>query len=82
MRISVQHEPFDLGVESTAFASGHSDMGAIVTFTGIVRDLPDDPMDAMDSEYYPGMTENAIEARAADAKMRFSRGDGVIIHRK
>lgn len=81
MRISVQHEPFDLGAESTAFATGHSDMGAIVTFTGIVRDLPNDPMDAMEIEHYPGMTEKAIEAMAEDAKMRFSLGDVLVIHR-
>ncbi len=81
MRISVQHEPFDLGAESTAFASGHSDMGAVVTFTGIVRDLPDDPMDAMEIEHYPGMTEKAIEAMAQTAKERFSLGDVLVIHR-
>jgi molybdopterin synthase catalytic subunit len=81
MRISVQHEPFDLGVESTAFATGHSDMGAIVTFTGIVRDLPNNSMDAMEIEHYPGMTEKAIEAMAEDAKTRFSLGDVLVIHR-
>ncbi|MEH6737686.1 MAG: molybdenum cofactor biosynthesis protein MoaE [Sulfitobacter sp.] len=81
MRISVQHEPFDLGVESAAFATGHSDMGAIVTFTGIVRDLPNNSMDAMEIEHYPGMTEKAIEAMAEDAKTRFSLGDVLVIHR-
>lgn len=81
MRISVQEEPFDLGAESQLFASGHKDMGAIVTFTGIVRDLPDDPMEAMEIEHYPGMTEKAIAAMAADAKARFSLGDVLVIHR-
>lgn len=81
MRILVQHEPFDLGAESTAFASGHSDMGAIVTFTGIVRDIPDDPMDAMEIEHYPGMTEKAITAMAEDARTRFTLGDVLVIHR-
>jgi molybdopterin synthase catalytic subunit len=81
MRISVQNEPFDLGDESTAFATGHSDMGAIVTFTGIVRDLPNNSMDAMEIEHYPGMTEKAIEAMAEDAKARFSLGDVLVIHR-
>jgi molybdopterin synthase catalytic subunit len=81
MRILVQHEPFDLGVESTAFATGHSDMGAIVTFTGVVRDLPNNSMDAMEIEHYPGMTEKAIEAMAEDAKTRFSLGDVLVIHR-
>lgn len=81
MHISVQEQPFDLGEQSTAFASGHRDMGAIVTFTGIVRDLPDDPMEAMEIEHYPGMTEKAIAQMAAQAKERFSLGDVLIIHR-
>ena len=81
MRISVQDALFDLGVESTAFASGHRDMGAIVTFTGIVRDLPDDPMEAMEIEHYPGMTEKAITQMAEQAKVRFFLGDVLVIHR-
>ena len=55
MRISVQHEPFDFRpLKARRLLQGTSDMGAIVTFTGIVRDLPDDPMDAMEIEHYPG----------------------------
>lgn len=81
MRISVQDGPFDLGQESAAFASGHRDMGAIVTFTGIVRDLPDDPMEAMEIEYYPGMTEAALNEIATQAMTRFHLGDALVIHR-
>ncbi|KIN62127.1 Molybdenum cofactor biosynthesis protein MoaE [Sulfitobacter noctilucicola] len=81
MRISVQEAPFDLGRESAAFAAGHRDMGAIVTFTGIVRDLPDDPLDAMEIEHYPGMTEAALTEIATQAMARFSLGDALIIHR-
>ena len=81
MRVCVQDAPFDLGAESAAFASGHRDMGAIVTFTGIVRDLPDDPMIAMEIEHYPGMTEKALTAMAVEAQARFSLGDVLVIHR-
>jgi molybdopterin synthase catalytic subunit len=81
MRIGVQEQAFDLGQESTSFASGHLDMGAIVTFTGIVRDLPDDPLQAMEIEHYPGMTEKAIMKMAGQAKTRFSLGDVLVIHR-
>ncbi|KIN68529.1 Molybdopterin converting factor, subunit 2 [Sulfitobacter donghicola DSW-25 = KCTC 12864 = JCM 14565] len=56
-------------------------MGAIVTFTGIVRDLPDDPMDAMEIEHYPGMTEKAIATITKEAIERFSLGDALVIHR-
>jgi molybdopterin synthase catalytic subunit len=81
MRISVQEAPFDLGQESADFAKGHTDMGAIVTFTGIVRDLPDDPMEAMEIEHYPGMTEAALTEIAGQAVVRFSLGDALVIHR-
>ncbi|MGC1494771.1 MAG: molybdenum cofactor biosynthesis protein MoaE [Sulfitobacter sp.] len=81
MRVSVQEAAFDLGVETTAFAQGHSDMGAIVTFTGVVRDLPDDPLQVMEIEHYPGMTEAALQEMAQTAITRFQLGDALVIHR-
>jgi molybdopterin synthase catalytic subunit len=81
MRISVQQGAFDLGAVSANFAAGHKDMGAIVTFTGIVRDLPDDPLQAMEIEHYPGMTETALRGMAEQAIERFSLGDALVIHR-
>lgn len=81
MRIVVQAEPFDFGVEAQNFASGHMDMGAIVTFTGIVRDLPDDRLDRMVIEHYPGMTERALEKIASEAMARWNLGDALVIHR-
>ena len=81
MRISVQSEAFDLGQESDTFARGAADMGGIVTFTGVVRDLPDTPLEAMEIEHYPGMTEKALRAIAERAVARFSLGDALVIHR-
>ena len=81
MRISVQDAPFDLGEESQRFAQGHREMGAIVTFTGVVRDLLDDPLEVMEIEHYPGMTEAALTEMAEQAKKRFSLGDVLVIHR-
>ena len=46
MDIRVQQEPFDLGAEANAFAARQAGMGAVVTFTGIVRDL-EGGLDAM-----------------------------------
>ena len=81
MRVVVQQPPFDLGQEAAAFAAGRSDMGAIVTFTGVVRDLPGDPMEAMEIEHYPGMTEKAIAAIMDQAMARWSLADALVIHR-
>ena len=81
MRVVVQEQPFDIGAETTTFASGHKDMGAIVTFTGIVRDLPGDPLQAMEIEHYPGMTEAALTEIAQTAIDRWTLGDALVIHR-
>ena len=80
MRISVQAEPFDLGTESNAFAAGVSGAGAVVTFTGIVRD-DTGALTAMEIEHYPGMTERAIAAITTDAMARWSLTDALVIHR-
>ena len=81
MRVVVQEQPFDIGAETTTFASGHKDMGAIVTFTGIVRDLPGDPLQAMEIENYPGMTEAALTEIEQLAIDRWKLGDALVIHR-
>ncbi len=81
MRIVVQDAPFDFGAEAEAFASGRHDMGAIVTFTGVVRDFGNGGLDAMEIEHYPGMTQKALEAIAAEAVTRWSLGDVLVIHR-
>ncbi|WP_298913926.1 molybdenum cofactor biosynthesis protein MoaE [uncultured Roseobacter sp.] len=81
MRIAIQQAPFDLGVESTRFAAGHRDVGAVVTFTGIVRDTGNARLDAMEIEHYPGMTETAVTEMAREAQTRWSLADVLIIHR-
>ena len=39
LRVVVQQEPFDFGAEAEGFAAGRHDLGAVVTFTGVVRDV-------------------------------------------
>ncbi len=81
MRVVVQEAPFDFGAEAAGFAAGRTDMGAIVTFTGVVRDTGQDDLDVMEIEHYPGMTEKALEAIASEAMARWSLGDALVIHR-
>ncbi len=81
MDIRVQEAPFDLGAEANAFAARQTGMGALVTFTGIVRDLAEADLDVMEIEHYPGMTEKAIEKIAQDALSRWHLGDILVIHR-
>lgn len=81
MRVVVQEAAFDLGVEVSRFALGGTDMGAIVTFTGVVRDLATGDLDVMEIEHYPGMTERALTKIAEQALARWSLGDVLVIHR-
>ena len=80
MRVLVQSAPFDIGAESVAFTKGAAGAGAIVTFTGIVRDLSGG-LAAMEIEHYPGMTERAISGLVAEAAERWSLIDALVIHR-
>lgn len=80
MAVRVQAEPFDLGAESTAFAAGLRRAGAMVTFTGLVRDNGG-ALQAMEIEHYPGMTERAIAAMVDEAVARWSLEDALVIHR-
>ena len=81
MRILVQEAPFDLGQETLSFAQGRKDLGAIVTFTGVVRDTGEATLQAMEIEHYPGMTEKALASIAQEASTRWSLGDVLVIHR-
>lgn len=80
MRIAVQSAPFDIGAESAAFAQGAAGAGAVVTFTGIVRDRPGGLAEML-IEHYPGMTERAIAGIAEQALARWSLIDALVIHR-
>ena len=80
MRVVVQDTPFDFGAEAAAFAEGRAVSGAVVTFTGIVRDV-DGGLQAMEIEHYPGMTESALTEIAQQAVDRWSLEDALVIHR-
>ncbi len=73
--VRVQAGPFDLGNEAAALTAGRTDIGAVVTFTGLVRDV------AMRIEHYPGMTERQVRDIADEAATRWPVLAGTIIHR-
>ncbi|PQO24078.1 molybdenum cofactor biosynthesis protein MoaE [Rhodobacteraceae bacterium WD3A24] len=81
MAVRVQQEDFDFGAEADAFAEGRADAGAVVTFTGLVRDRPDGGLREMEIEHYPAMTERAIAAIEAEAVSRWNLVDSLILHR-
>ena len=80
MRVVVQEAAFDLGAETTGFAAAQSASGAVVTFSGLVRDVAGG-LTAMEIEHYPGMTERALTDIAAQAVARWALEDALVIHR-
>lgn len=80
MRVVVQAAPFDPGDALNRFGTGPG-IGAVVSFTGLVRDLADDNLEVMQIEHYPGMTEAALGKIAAQAQERWGLGDVLVIHR-
>ena len=80
MAVRVQSEPFDAGAELNSFAQDRTDVGAVVSVTGIVRDTQGD-LQEMLIEHYPGMTESAIAAIADKAVSRWALADVLVIHR-
>lgn len=80
MRVSVQSGPFDLGAEVAGFTASVKGAGAVVSFTGLVRD-EGGALSGMEIEHYPGMTEKAIAGIAEEAVRRWALVDALVIHR-
>ncbi len=78
--IRVQQEDFDIGAEVSALTDGRTDIGAIVTFTGTVRDCAGSVTE-MTLEHYPGMTEAELERIEAQANSRWPLQASLIVHR-
>jgi molybdopterin synthase catalytic subunit len=78
--LRLQVDAFDAGAEANTFTTRAAGAGAIVTFTGIVRDT-DARLSAMEIEHYPGMTERSIAAIMDQARRRWQLTDALVIHR-
>ncbi|MBK5958766.1 molybdenum cofactor biosynthesis protein MoaE [Rhodoplanes elegans] len=82
MTVRIQREPFDAAAEAKAIAAGRTDIGAVVTFTGICRGADDGrPVAALTLEHYPGMAEAEIERHVAEAQARWPLMGVTVIHR-
>jgi molybdopterin synthase catalytic subunit len=80
--IRLQREPFDTAAEATKLSRSCSDVGALVTFTGICRGTENgEPIAALTLEHYPGMAESEIKRHVAEATGRWPLLGVTIIHR-
>jgi Molybdopterin converting factor, large subunit len=81
MTVRVSPDPFDPGAETNAFLATGQGAGAAVTFTGVVRSKPDDPITALTLECYPELAVNQLTAIVDQAKFRFGLLAATVIHR-
>jgi len=80
--VRVQTDDFDIGAEVRTLTSGRTDIGAIVTFSGVVRgEAGGRPLVSMTLEHYPGMTEAELARVEAEAQARWPLQASLIVHR-
>ncbi|WP_243633716.1 molybdopterin synthase catalytic subunit MoaE [Motiliproteus coralliicola] len=79
--IQVQTQSFDVGTEFDRLRDENGSVGAVVFFTGLVRDLADDPLQEMVLEHYPGMTERCLADIVEQARQRWPLLHVSLIHR-
>ncbi len=80
--VRLQREPFDAAAEAARLTRGRTDVGALVTFTGICRGSEQDqPISALTLEHYPGMAEGEIEHHVREACERWPLLGVTVIHR-
>lgn len=80
--IRIQQEDFDVAQEIARLSAGRTDVGAVVSFTGICRGTEgSEPIAALTLEHYPGMAEAEIKRHADEAIARWPLLGLTIVHR-
>jgi molybdopterin synthase catalytic subunit len=80
--IRIQEADFDVAREIAALSQGRTDIGAVVTFSGICRGNDDgQTIAALTLEHYPGMAEAEITRHAEEALSRWPLNGLTVIHR-
>jgi len=78
--VRIQAEDFDTGAEIARLTTGRTDIGAVVTFSGLCRDEAG-RLAGLELEHYPGMAEAEIARIADEAIRRWPLTGLVAIHR-
>src|ERR1700712_4628697 len=80
--IRIQEADFDIAQEIAALTNGRTDIGAVVTFSGVCRGGEGgDAIAALTLEHYPGMAEAEIARHAEEAVSRWPLTGVTVIHR-
>jgi len=82
MSVSIQYDDFDVGVEMAALRTISNNVGAMVSFVGLVRDFSyDAKVENIFVAHYPGMSEKALSKIVAEATQRWDLLGARVIHR-
>jgi molybdopterin synthase catalytic subunit len=82
LAVRVETQDFDAAAEVARLTRGRTDVGAVVTFTGLVRgEAGGAPISGLTLEHYPGMTEAELQRIEEEARGRFDILDCLIVHR-
>jgi molybdopterin synthase catalytic subunit len=82
LAVRIQRDDFDIGAEVRRIVGGRTEIGAVVTFSGVVRsDAEGRPIAAIALEHYPDMTEAELARVEAEARMRWALADCLVVHR-
>ena len=80
--IRIQEADFDVAREIAALTRGRTDIGAVVSFSGICRGSENgEPIAALTLEHYPGMAEAEIKRHADEAASRWPLQGLTVLHR-
>ena len=80
--IKIQKKNFNLENEITFIKSQHSNIGAVSTFVGYVRNINDKKnVTSIDLEVYPEMAEKSLSGICGKAKKKWELIDILVIHR-
>jgi len=80
--VRLQREAFDVAAETAKLVGGRTDIGAVVTFTGICRGEEDGiVIAALTLEHYPDMAEAEIARHVEEARARWPLRGVTVIHR-
>jgi molybdopterin synthase catalytic subunit len=80
LTVRIQHQDFSLEEEARLLTKGRTDVGAVVSFSGLCRS-EDGALTALELEHYPGMAEAEIERIVKEAAERWPVTGVTVIHR-
>ena len=78
--VRIQRDDFSAAAEIAALTEGRTDIGAVVSFTGLCRD-EGGTLEALELEHYPGMAETQVARVVEEAQARWALQGATVIHR-